>query len=100
MKVELMRFRVYGKEGHRQRESFFPSSINDFSRDGKVRIIELLNSDKTGTNEYSEVVIVANNLCGCVSELVGQIEDGIFENSKVGRVECFNDFSKEWFLLD
>ena len=28
-------YKVYGLEGHRQRESFFPSSFNDLSFEGK-----------------------------------------------------------------
>ena len=44
-------YKVYGVEGHRQRESFNKSYKYDFSENGTTRIIEVENSDKTGTNE-------------------------------------------------
>lgn len=81
-------WKVYGVNGHRQRESFFKSIIDDFSneRDG-VRIIETENADKTGTNEYTIVRITRNTAQECEEELWGQISDGIFENSRTGKVE-------------
>lgn len=80
-------WKVFGTEGHRQRESFCPSYKNDFSneRDG-IRIIEVENSDKTGTNEYTIVRITRETADLCAEELEGQISDGIFENSRVGEV--------------
>lgn len=80
-------WKVYGRDGHRQRESFFESYKYDFSNeeDG-VRIIEVENSDKTGTNEYSIVRITRNTAKECGEELDGQLSDGIFENSRTGDV--------------
>lgn len=95
-----MGFRVYGVEGHRQRESFCSSYSNDFSIESDVRIIEVLNSDKTGTNAYSEVWITRNNRNECLEEISGQITDGIFENSKTGRIEYFNDSAQKWEEID
>lgn len=46
-------WKIYGMDGHRQRESFNKSCKYDFSENGKVRMLEVKNSDKTGTNEYS-----------------------------------------------
>ena len=83
-------WKVYGAEGHRRRESFFESCLEDFSNDNDVRIIEVLNSDKTGTNEYSIVKITRNTSDECLTELDGQLYDGIFENSIVGKVEEIN----------
>jgi len=83
-------WKVYGAEGHRQRESFFESCLEDFSDGNDVRIIEVLNSDKTGTNEYSIVKITRNTSDECLAELDGQLYDGIFENSIVGKVEEIN----------
>lgn len=41
-------WKVYGTEGHRQRESFFPSYQYDFSNEQNgTRIIEVDNFDKT-----------------------------------------------------
>ena len=81
-------WRVYGAEGHRQRESFSPSYQYDFSTKGKnARIIEVLNSDRTGTNDYSVLKITRNTKQECYEELKGQLSDGIFENSRTGIVE-------------
>ena len=81
-------WKVYGKEGHRQRESFAPSYVHDWTndRDG-VRIVAVHNSDKTGTNDYSIIIITRGDAKECKRELKAQISDGIFENSAVGRVE-------------
>ena len=79
-------WKVYGVEGHRQRESFFESHLNDFTTDGNIRIIEVENSDKTGTNDYSIIRITRNTAEECEGELNGQISDGVFENSRVGEV--------------
>lgn len=78
-------WKVYGEIGHRQRESFNPSYVYDFSRGDITRIISVHNSDKTGTNEYSLVIITRDSAEECERELKGQITDGIFENSKVGK---------------
>lgn len=80
-------WKVYGAEGHRQRESFGESYKYDFSENGIIRIIEVDNSDKTGTNEYSIIRITRNSFEECEQELNGQLSDGIFENSRVGKVE-------------
>lgn len=80
-------WKVYGADGHRQRESFCPSYAYDFSHGDNVRIIEVDNSDKTGTNEYSIVRITRNTAEECENELDGQVSDGIFENSRTGKIE-------------
>ncbi len=77
-------WKVYGSLGHRQRHSFDPSYLWDFSKDDDVRIIEVLNSDKTGTNDYSLVRITRNTSEECEEEIMGQISDGIFENYRTG----------------
>lgn len=79
-------WKVYGIDGHRQRESFFPSHVSDFSKDGDIRIIELENSDNTGTNDYSIIRITRNTADECERELHGQLSDGVFENSRYGIV--------------
>lgn len=78
---------VYGYDGHRQRESFNPSYRYDWTVGDDVRIIEVLNADKTSTNDYSVVKITRNTPEECEDELWGQITDGIFENSRVGFVK-------------
>ena len=77
-------YRIYGILGHRQRESFNKSYTWDFSEGNNKRIIEVLNSDKTGTNEYTILRITRNTEEECYAELEAQISDGIFENSRVG----------------
>lgn len=77
-------YKVYGAIGHRQRETFFASYRDDFSNGEDVRIIDVQNADKTGQNEYSIVTITRNTSEECDREIMGQITDGIFENSNVG----------------
>lgn len=49
-------------------------------------MIEVLNSDITGTNDYTEIAITCNTTDLCNAEMEGQICDGIFENCRVGKV--------------
>ena len=81
-------WKVFGAEGHRMRESFNESYMYDFSskQDG-IRILEVFNSDLTGTNEYTIVKITRPTEDDCWDEFEGQLTDGIFENSRVGRYE-------------
>lgn len=80
-------WKVYGANGHRQGESFNKSYVYDFSNneDG-TRIIEVQNADKTGTNDYSIVIITRNTAEECEQEFWGQVSDGIFENYRVGEI--------------
>ena len=80
-------WKIYGAYGHRQRESFCSSYKYDWSNGDNVRIVEVENSDKTGTNEYSIIRITRNTAEECQQELDGQVSDGIFENSRVGKIE-------------
>ena len=82
---ETKTFRVYGQDGRRQRLSFAPSVRFDWSEDGAVRILDVRNSDKTGTNDYTEIEITTDRRSP-ESELMAQIEDGIFEDSKTGKI--------------
>lgn len=79
-------FRVYGAEGHRQRESFYRSYVSDISRPNSPRSIEVRNSDKTGTNDFSILQIVGESDIDCYIELQLQLSTGAFECSKVGDV--------------
>ena len=89
-------FKVYGKAGHRQRESFNKSTKSDFSTEGNVRIIETINSDETGTNDYSIIRITRKTEQECYAELAGRLSDGTFENSRYGRVtEIMEDGSEK-----
>lgn len=81
-------WKIYGMDGHRQRESFNASQKYDFS-DQKIgaRVIEVINADITGTHEYSIIRITRNTPEECFDELNGQLSDGIFENSRIGLIE-------------
>lgn len=80
-------WKVFGTRGKPQSESFLPSCRYDFSNnyDG-IRILKLENSDITGTNLYTVIHITRNTAEECQHELDGQISDGFFENSAVGKV--------------
>ena len=80
-------WKVYGMDGHRQRISFGKSVKYDWSKDGQIRIVELENADKTGTNDYTIIHITRNTAEECEAELDGQLTDGIFENSRFGHIE-------------
>ena len=84
-------WKIYGNTGHRQRVSFRPSFKWDFSTEDGVRVIECENSDKTGTNDFCIVRITRETAADCENELSGQITDGIFEDSRVGRIEEITD---------
>lgn len=77
-------YRIYGLNGHRQRESFKKSYSFDSENACHV---EVENSDKTGTNEYTVLRITGEDQTYIDYELMGQLEDGIFENSRWGRIE-------------
>ncbi len=82
-----MTWRVYGREGHRQRESFAKSYQHDFSENGKIRKLYVANADVTGTHEYTLIAIVRDSKEECMQEFEGQLSDGVFENSCVGKTE-------------
>lgn len=86
-------WRVFGANGHRQRESFEPSYKYDWTDGENIREIEVDNSDKTGTNEYSIIRITRNTAEECEAELEGQLSDGIFESARYGKVEELVDGS-------
>lgn len=107
--METKIYKIYGGydfEGkyHRQRESFFPSDLTfktyrtiqqDFTQgevpkeiNGWSEIwIEEYNSDLTGSNQWTILKMTAENSYLIERELDGQISDGIFENSRVGKIE-------------
>ena len=80
-------WKVYGAQGHRQRTSFEPSFIYDWSNENQTKIVEIENADKTGTNEYSIIKITTDSAADCEKEFFAQLSDGIFENSRVGKFE-------------
>lgn len=88
-------YKIFGVEGHRQKQSFNESmAITTFSGHKCV----ILNSDKTGTNDYSILVVEADTDAECEELFFGQISDGFFENSRTGKVEeiDFADIEKTY----
>lgn len=85
--METRTWKVYGRDGHRQKISFSPSVTYDWSKKGDTRIVELINADKSGTNDYTIIRITRNTLKQCEEELEGQLYDGVFENAGIGKVE-------------
>lgn len=82
--MEAYKFRVYGSEGHRQKESFNKSFKLDFGAEQ----IEVRNADLTGTNDYTEMIMRGYECIEDAYDVVeAQISDGIFENKRVGWVE-------------
>lgn len=84
-------WKVYGLNGHRQRESFFPSMKYDWSTPEETRMLTIENADITGTNEYTILRITRDTAKDCADELDGQLSDGIFENSRTGAVVEITD---------
>lgn len=88
-------YRVYGiydgHETHRQKLSFAPSKVYDWTE----RKISVRNSDLTGTNDYTEIEIECDDPD---TEIAGQITDGIFENVRTGRIE--KKIGEEWVAYD
>lgn len=81
------KWKIWGREGHRQKLSFGESIHWDFSTAGKTRIIEVDAADKTGTNEYAIVTITRESAEECERELESQLNDGVFEDSRYGKIE-------------
>ena len=80
-------WRVYGADGHRQRQSFFESVKWDWSNEREgTRIFEASNYDRTRTHDYSLIRITRDTYEERERELWGQISDGYFENSRTGKV--------------
>lgn len=94
--METIKFRIYGRDGHRQKLSFEPSRLYDFSSEETgTRIIEFFNSDRTGTNEYVDIAITCDTAEKAFLELEGQLSDGFFENVNWGHVAEINEAGKE-----
>ena len=95
-----MEWKVFGAEGHRQRQSFFESAKWDLSRDGDIRIIEADNSDRTGTNEFTLFRVTRNSKRECEEEFDGQISDGYFEESVVGETTLISEKEVEEYEIE
>ena len=87
MKCITKIWKVYGLEGHRQRQTFSKSMLFDSTRKGLARRMAVWNFDVTGTHDYSVVEITRNTIEECDDEFQGQLSDGFFENCRVGKIE-------------
>lgn len=93
-------FKVYGMDGHRQRSSFGNSLFFKTISGG---VVEVLNEDITGTNDYSVIIITTENEEMIKDALNGQISDGIFKNSRTGLIKevyCTTLFKLRTTFLD
>lgn len=86
--MRVRTWKVWGQDGHRQRESFAPSWSFETENGAKVGVF---NADATGTHAYSIVRITAPTAELCEIELLAQLSDGVFENSRTGKVEELRD---------
>ena len=77
-------FRVFGKDGHRQRASFGESF--EFSTFGGDAHIECVCEDRTLTNKFVDVIITSDSFKRCADELNAQLSEGIFESCAVGEI--------------
>ena len=91
-------YHVYGEYGHRQRESF--SESYELLNEKNNTMICVHNSDMTGTNDYTEIVIIAKSEKECDEILDVQLTDGIFENSRTGKVITIRTESVRIEILD
>ena len=92
-------WKVYGADGHRQRESFHSSARINRSGNGEICIVEVRNADWTGTHDYSIIKITADTADRCEQEFTAQLTDGVFENCRVGRYEEIGSV-ENWYCLD
>ena len=103
MDVTLL-FRVYGRDGHRQKASFGKSCVCDLPGENEYipgsRIIEMRRADVTGTNQYAEIRITRDSMDDVMAELEGQLWDGFFENVKFGKVVAVVDGEEREILCD
>ena len=85
-------YKIYGLDGHRQRQSFGASETMDFRSCPYARnvVLEIQREDITGTNDYVGIRITAESAEACDEELSGQLSDGVLENCRVGRIEDFD----------
>ena len=86
-------FRVFGKDGHRQRASFGDSF--EFATLGGIANIKCLFEDSTLTNEFVDVILTSDSFKRCANELIAQLSDGIFESCAVGKI-LIKDIEKEY----
>ena len=79
-------YRIYGKEGHRQKASW-QESVKFTTNDGYT--IETWCFDRTGTHDYVDMEVTADLVspADLYEKMQTQLDDGIFECCRYGKVE-------------
>lgn len=79
-------YRIWGKDGHRQRASW-KKSVKFTTNDGYT--IETWCFDRTGTHDYIDMEVLCNNCKAfdLYDEMLSQLEDGILECCNYGAIE-------------
>ena len=81
--MERIKSRVWGRDGHRQRDSFYPSHTVEFDN----ITVHFARESETGTNAYTEVTVIAETKEEARRAFFAQLYDGAFECCSVGRIE-------------
>ena len=76
-------YRVYGRDGHRQRASF---NLSTCMCSNNV-LISFNCCDSTGTHDYVDVVLLYHNDDEARKEFYTQISNGFFKNCNIGKIE-------------
>lgn len=79
-------YRIYGKEGHRQKASWQKSV--KFTTYGGFNI-ETWCFDRTGTHDYADMEVTADTVspADLYDEMQKQLDDGVFECCNYGKIE-------------
>lgn len=89
-------YRIWGKEGHRQRASWQKSAM--FATcDGYT--VETWCFDRTGTHDYADIEVTADSVspADLYEEMQTQLDDGVFECCNHGKVEKLK-YSYYWSI--
>lgn len=92
-------WRIYGSGGYRIHESFFKSRKLNYSRLGFISVIEIFNSDVTGTNQYTDVRIQCYTPEECERELLDLLQYGVLRKSRIGEIIEIDENSHPEVLL-
>lgn len=79
-------YRIWGKDGHRQKASW-QKSVKFTTNDGYT--IETWCFDRTGTHEYVDIEVKADLVspADLYEEMQTQLDDGVFECCNYGKIE-------------
>lgn len=89
-------YRVWGKEGHRQKASW-QKSVKFTTNDGYT--IETWCFDRTGTHDYVDIEVTADLVipADLYEEMQTQLDDGVFECCNYGKIEKLK-YSYYWSI--